>query len=92
MITFDPHKDQANQSKHGLSLAAAEFADWDVALTRQDDRKDYGELRFIALLPIAERLYCCVYVERDEMKRIISLRKANQREYDYYAKNINQTD
>ena len=37
---------------------------------------------------MADRLYCCVYVEREEAKRIISLRKANQREFDHYAENI----
>ncbi|MES2772387.1 MAG: BrnT family toxin [Pseudomonadota bacterium] len=89
MITFDPIKDRLNQKKHGVSLAQAEFADWNAALTRLDDRKDYGETRFISLIPILQRLYCCIYVERDESKRVISLRKANQREYDYYAQNIN---
>ena len=88
MITFDPSKDQINIEKHGISLADAELAAWDEALTWQDDRKDYGEIRMVALAPMADRLYCCVYVEREEAKRIISLRKANQREFDHYAENI----
>lgn len=88
MITFDPAKDQTNRDKHGISLAEADFLDWAAALTWQDDRKDYGEIRMVALAPMADRLYCCVYVEREEAKRIISLRKANQREFDHYAENI----
>jgi uncharacterized DUF497 family protein len=88
MFSFDPDKDKANQRKHGISLAKAELIEWDEALIRQDDRKDYGEVRLVALAPIADRLYCCVYVERGVNKRIISLRKANQREFDHYAENI----
>ena len=87
MITFDPPKDQANREKHGISLAEADFLDWDAALVQEDGRKDYGEIRLIALAPMADRLYCCVYVEREEVKRIISLRKANRREVMDYAAN-----
>ena len=43
----------------------------------------------IALAPIGERLYCVVYVGRENDRRIISLRKANQREFDYYEQEIN---
>lgn len=88
MITFDPSKDLANRAKHGVSLAEAEFLDWSAALTWEDGRKDYGEVRLVALAPMSDRLYCCVYVDREEAKRIISLRKANQREFDHYAQNI----
>lgn len=42
MIAFDSAKDAANKGKHGVSLAEAEFAEWDAALTKQDERKDYG--------------------------------------------------
>jgi len=49
-----------------------------------DTRKDYGEARVIGYAPIGERLYCVVFVERDEGRRIISLRKANSREVARY--------
>lgn len=88
MFSFDPEKDKANKRKHGVSLAEAELMEWDEALTWQDERRNYGETRLVALAPIADRLYCCVYVERDDGKRVISLRKANQREFDHYAENI----
>ena len=39
----------------------------------------------IALAPIDERLYCAVYVDREDDRRIISLRKANYREVTQYA-------
>jgi hypothetical protein len=85
MISFDPDKGKANIKKHGVSLAKAELMEWDEAFTWQDDRRDYGEVRLVALAPIDDRLYCCVYVERGVDKRIISLRKANNREKVLYA-------
>lgn len=48
-IEFDPSKDRANVAKHGVSLADAGSFDWNTALEREDDRFDYGEIRFVAL-------------------------------------------
>ena len=51
----------------------------------KDTRRDYGEERMIVLCAIGERLYCVVYVDREDARRIISLRKANYREVMDYA-------
>jgi uncharacterized DUF497 family protein len=88
-FTFDPKKDKVNQEKHGLSLSAANEFDWDDALTWVDVRKNYGELRCISLVPINQRLYCVVYVDTPFNRRIISLRKANNREIARYEAEIN---
>lgn len=85
-IVFDPEKDATNLSKHGVSLAAAARLDWDAALAWIDDRADYGELRIVALAPIGERLFFVVFVDRDGARRIISLRRANRREVNYYVR------
>lgn len=91
-VAFDPDKDSENKRKHGISLSEAAFMDWDGALVWQDNRKDYGEIRIVALAPIGERLHCAVYVDREGVRRIISLRKANQREFDHYEQKIDQAD
>lgn len=88
-VTCDAAKDTENKCKHGISLSEAAFMDWDTALLWQDTRHDYGETRMVALGPIGERLYCVVFVDRETDRRIISLRKANQREFDYYEQEIN---
>lgn len=84
-ITFDPVKDHANQEKHGISLAEAEWIEWETALEQQDNRMDYNEDRYIGLGFIGNRLYCVVYVDREEERRVISLRKANAREVKHYV-------
>ncbi len=86
-ITFDEVKDALNKSKHGLSLSDAKKLEWDDALIWQDTRRDYGEARMIALGSIGERLYCVVYVDREDARRIISLRKANNKEKILYVSN-----
>lgn len=86
-IIFDQAKDVTNQYKHGLSLSDAEKLEWDDALVWQDTRRDYGESRMIALGVIGERLYCVVYVDREDARRKISLRKANNKEKVHYVSN-----
>ena len=85
---FDPAKDAANQTKHGVSLSLADELDWEAALVWVDDRFEYGELRMIALAPKTGILYYVAFVERGRMRRIISLRQANRREVTHYDKTI----
>jgi uncharacterized DUF497 family protein len=84
-ITFDPAKDAINQEKHGVSLSDGARLEWDTALLWPDTRKDYGEDRVSGLVLIGTRLYCVVFTDRGEMRRIISLRKANDREVRSYV-------
>ena len=55
-IEFDPAKDAANLSKHGVSLALAAELDWEAALVWVDERFEYGEMRMVALAPKTEIL------------------------------------
>jgi uncharacterized DUF497 family protein len=91
-IEFDPKKDLANQEKHGISLAFARELEWDEALVWIDERFEYGEVRMIALAPETATLYYVAFVDRvqgrTEVRRIISLRRANRREVKFYVENI----
>ncbi|MFW6379120.1 MAG: BrnT family toxin [Guyparkeria sp.] len=84
-IEYGAGKDAANIAKHGVSLADAFRLDWDTLLAMEDRRRDYGECRMIGYALMGERLYCVVYTDRGEARRIISLRKANNREITRYA-------
>ena len=87
-IEFDPAKDVANQTKHGISLSVASELDWEAALVWIDDRFEYGETRMIALAPKTEILYYVAFVDRGEARRVISLRRANRREVKHYVENL----
>ena len=83
-LSFDPAKDESNRAKHGISLSEASRGDWTAAFVALDDRRDYGEVRWYAYLPIDGRVHVVVYTERDGNPRIISLRRANPREVAKY--------
>ena len=87
-IEFDPIKDATNQAKHGVSLALAAELEWDTALVWVDTRYEYGELRMIALAPEINILYYVAFVDREEVRRIISLRRANRREVKHYVESL----
>jgi len=84
-IAFDASKDRVNTAKHGVSLAEASKFEWDTAVTWPDVRRNYGEARMAGIGYIGQRLYVVAFVERDNDRRIISLRKANDREVRRYA-------
>jgi uncharacterized DUF497 family protein len=77
---WDEKKCENNLLTHGTDFAIASDFDWDEALTIQDTRLNYSEDRFLSYAPIAERLYAMVWTPREDVCRIISLRKANRRE------------
>jgi uncharacterized DUF497 family protein len=87
-IGFDPAKDVSNISKHSVSLALAATIEWETLWAKPDTRCDYGEIRMIGYALIGKRLYCVVFTDRDNERRIISLRKANQREVKNYVVNF----
>ncbi|GJH11468.1 BrnT family toxin [Caballeronia sp. EK] len=79
-ITFDPLKDAINRIQHGVSLGLAREIAWDDVVLEVDDRRDYGEVREVGYAPIRGRMFCVVLTWRNEVRRIISLRRANKRE------------
>jgi uncharacterized DUF497 family protein len=85
---FDPTKDAINQQKHGVSLALAAELDWDAALVWVDTRFRYDEMRMIAPAPRTGILYYVAFVDRQKMRRIISMRRANRREVKHYVQNV----
>jgi uncharacterized protein len=86
-IEFDPEKDKLNLAAHGLSLAFAAELVWDEALVWVDERFEYDELRMIGLVPSGNRLYYVAFVDREENRRVISLRFAERREVMHYVEN-----
>ncbi len=87
LIDFDTVKDDANRLKHGVSLSLAAELEWDTLQSMADTRRNYGEARMVGYVIAGSRLYCVVYVDRNPVRRIISLRKANTREVIRYVEN-----
>lgn len=87
---WDEIKSQACFDQRGFDFAyiTRAFLDPDRIIA-PDTRYDYGEIRFRLMGMIEGRLYIVVYTLRGKLVRIISARKANQRETKHYD---NRTD
>ncbi len=82
-IAFDLAKDAANLAKHGLSLA--DYTGFDTApVVVQDDRYDYGEVRWQAFGRIDGLGHCIVFTVMGETTRLISFRRAHDKEMRRY--------
>lgn len=79
-IEFDPNKDETNRVKHGLSLRLAAKFDWVSMWAWPDLRRDYLEERMVGFVAHEKALYMVAFVDREDVRRIISLRRANRRE------------
>jgi uncharacterized protein len=79
-ITFDPAKRQKTLEERGLDMAWAARVFAGKTFTIEDDRQDYGEIRWITYGKHDGRTVVIVWTAREEARRIISLRKANDKE------------
>lgn len=84
-IEFDPDKRRATLEARGLDMAEAEAIFEGATITIEDDRRDYGETRFITVGFLEGRMVVVVWTPRGAARRIISLRKANEREQALYG-------
>jgi uncharacterized DUF497 family protein len=84
MVEWDEAKRLKNLEKHEVDFDAVAACDWSLAYVVEDARKDYGERRYVAFVPLDERIHVIVYVVRTDARRLISARKANAREVRFY--------
>ena len=82
---WDQGKSDACFHERGFDFtyAAAAFGDPN-RVVRQDRRRAYGEARYQLTGQVEGRLFVVVYTHREGEVRIISARKANQREVRRY--------
>ena len=85
-VTFDLDKSARNIAERGLSFEQAAKFEFETALVRKDERREYGETRYVALGKLESRLHVLCFTETEEGIRVVSFRKANDREINRYAK------
>ena len=84
-IEFDPDKRDKTLMQRGLDFAHAAEVFAGVTVTAEDARFDYGEPRFTTVGVLESRMVILVWTPRGEVRRIISMRKANEREIARFA-------
>lgn len=88
-VEFDTDKDEINRFKHRLSLAFGQrvLANPDHVVVPSFRPID-GEERYKAIGLVDGKLYTVVHVSREEVVRLISVRRSNdseQRNYDRHS-------
>lgn len=83
-IDFDPSKNDTNIQERGLSFERASDFDFDTAIVKQDTRKPYAEVRYVAVGLLDARLHVLCFTPIHGGIRVISFRKANSREVKDY--------
>jgi uncharacterized protein len=87
--TFDPAKDAANLSKHGISLSERDGVLHDPLALTLEDRSSQGEQRFVSIgMNLFGKLRVVVYALRGDDVRIISVRKAEPKEVRTYENRV----
>jgi uncharacterized DUF497 family protein len=85
IFEWDEVKRRTNLLKHGVDFADAPMFVWETAQVNYDSR--FTEARYTALGFLDDRLHAIAFTLRNERVRLISFRKANQREMRSY-KNV----
>ena len=80
-VTFDPSKRDATVSARELDFADAEKVFAGTYFTRRDERRDYGEDRFISIGQLDRTTVVLVWTPRPGSRR----RKANAKEQALYS-------
>jgi len=87
-FTWSELKRAANLKTHGLDFVDAIRVFTGATYTFEDDRFSYGEQRFVTLGLLAGVPVSIVHTETDHEIRVISFRKATNREAKIYFNEI----
>lgn len=79
-LSYDPAKSERSVRERGLSFKRARDFDFENARFWEDTRQDYPETRYVALGYLDDRLHVLVFSETRDGIRVISFRKADERE------------
>lgn len=84
-LVYDPAKRDRTLQERGLDFARCEEVFADHTLNIVDRRAEYGEVRTQTYGRLDGRMVVVVWTDRGDDRRIISMRKANDREQARYA-------
>ncbi|MDE2934523.1 MAG: BrnT family toxin [Chloroflexota bacterium] len=85
-VEFDDAKRAATLEARGLDMARSAEVLAGATLTVEDERRDYGEDRFITIGFLDGIMVVLVWTPRDGAYRIIGMRRANERERTHYGR------
>ena len=88
LFEWDDRKAAQNVAKHGVPFEYAARVFLDLHRRDSQDNRHYGEERWLTLGKIEGRLFAVAYTPRGAVIRLISARKANEREQRKYDETL----
>ncbi len=80
LYDFDPAKSDRNLQERGFDFDFASLVFEGDPVVFRDVRRDYGEVRMVAIGAIEGRVFKVVFTDRGEVRRIISAHRASRQE------------
>jgi uncharacterized DUF497 family protein len=80
LFEWDEAKSQRTLEERGFSFEYAARIFLGPTLERQDDRREYGEVRMQVIGQVADDVLFVVYTDRGDTRHLISARLANRKE------------
>ena len=87
-LSWDEAKRIRTLAARDLDFADAALVFAGPTLEFEDDRKNYGEHRIVCVGFLRGRMVVTIYVQRGAARRIVSMRKANDREQKIYRSRL----
>ncbi|MCK5664671.1 MAG: BrnT family toxin [Thiotrichaceae bacterium] len=87
-IEYDPRKREKTLKHRGLDFKQCTKVFNAPHIDIEDNRVDYGEERIITFGFLGSHEVVIVWTQRGEKRRIISMRKANEREQQTFYKHL----
>ena len=83
LLEYDPVKSAANKANHGIDFEEAQRL-WDDPLLLEAPAKTEDEPRFLIVAMLEAKHWTAVCTRRGERIRIISVRRAREKEISHY--------
>lgn len=83
-LEWDENKNRANIQLHRIDFCDGWRIFENPVIRKIDNRKDYGEVRWVGLGKLNQAVVVIVYTIRGHKIRIISIRRANRHERQIY--------
>ena len=87
-ISFDAAKRDRTLAERGLDFKDAVDVFGGRTIDFIDDRRDYGEQRWLTFGKLRRRMVVIVWTPRFGLRHVISMRKANGREHEKFGRQL----
>jgi len=87
-FTWHEPKRQATLARRQLDFADAEYVFVGPTFTFEDERRDYGERRWVTMGLLREKVVVIVHTETEDEIRVISMREAEKDEQLLFFSNL----